>query len=208
MSPFLALAMTAAFPILAFNPLRVRIQRFVDRRMKPEDATFDETSELLDLELQAWLGPGELMGTVVGAVAGQLNLASAAAYAPEGDGGRLVLARETPGGAGSPAELALEDAARDRLRQGGLVVPPEGSGFSFFVPLTAARTPGAELCGVLALGPRRNGKGYTTPLERGLRDLGVETGKALYVARLRESSRSDLEARLERIERRIDALKP
>jgi hypothetical protein len=206
-SPALALAITAAFPILAFNPLRARIQRFVDRRMKPEDVTFDETSDLLGLELQAWLGPGELMGTLVGSVAGQLDLASAAAYTPEGDGGRLVLARETPDGAGSPAELALDQAARDRLRQGGVVAPPDGSGFSFFVPLTAARTPGSELGGVLALGRRRSGKGYTTPLERGLRALGLEAGKALYVARLRESDRSDLEDRLERIERRIAALK-
>jgi hypothetical protein len=207
-SPALALVMTAAFPILAFNPLRLRVQRFVDRRMKPEDVTFDETSELIGLELQAWLGPGELMGTLVGSVAGQLDLASAAAYAPEGDGGRLVLARETPEGAGSPAELALDGDTRNRLGRGGLVAPPDGSAFSFLVPLTAAGAPGGELGGVLALGRRRSGRGYTTPLERGLRVLGIEAGKALYVARLRESNRSDLEDRLERIERRIAALKP
>jgi len=207
-SPALALLITAAFPILAFNPLRARVQRFVDRRMKPEDVTFDETSDLLGLELQAWLGPGELMGTLVGSVAGQLNLASAAAYTPEGGDGRLVLARETPAGAGSPAELALGDEVRARLRQGGVVAPSEGSAFSFLVPLAAARTPGAELSGVLALGARRNGRGYTTALERGLRALGVEAGKAIYVARLRESDRSDLEDRLDRIERRIAELKP
>ncbi|MEN6561033.1 MAG: PDZ domain-containing protein [Acidobacteriota bacterium] len=207
-SPALAVLITAAFPILAFNPLRARVQRFVDRRMKPEDVTFDETSDLLGLELQAWLGPGELMGTLVGSVAGQLDLAAAAAYVPEGGDGRLVLARETPSGAGSPHELALGDEARGRLRQGGVVAPPDGSAFSFLVPLVAARTPGAELSGVLALGARRNGRGYTTPLERGLRVLGVEAGKAIYVARLRESDRSGLEDRLDRIERRIAELKP
>ena len=207
-SPALALVMTAAFPILAFNPLRLRVQRFVDGRMKPEDVTFDETSELIGLELQAWLGPGELMGTLVGSVAGRLDLASAAAYAPDGDGGRLALARETPADAGSPPELALDDEARNTLTQGGVVALPDGSAFSCLVPLAASREPGGELGGVLALGRRRSGKGYTTPLERGLRVLGLEAGKALYVARLRESNRSDLEDRLERIERRIAALKP
>lgn len=207
-SPALALAITAAFPILAFNPLRARVQRFVDRRMKPEDVTFDETSDLLGLELQAGLGPDELLGTLVGGVAGQLDLASAAAYAPEGESGRLVLARETPDRAGSPPELALDDNARSALGRGGLVSPPDGSAFSFLVPLAASRAPGAPLDGVLALGRRRSGRGYTTPLERGLRLLGTEAGKALYVARRREADRSDLEGRLERIERRLEALKP
>jgi hypothetical protein len=44
-------------------------------------------------------------------------------------------------------------------------------------------------------------------LERGLRELGIEAGKALYVAGLRESNRLDLESRLERIERRIASMK-
>ncbi len=207
-SPALALAITAAFPILAFNPLRARVQRFVDRRMKPEDVTFDETSGLLALELQAGLGPSELLGTLVGGVAGQLDLASAAAYASEGESGRLVLARETPDGAGSPPELALDDGARSALGRGGLVSPSDGSPFSFLVPLAASRAPGGALDGVLALGRRRSGKGYATPLERGLRLLGAEAGKALYVARRREADRTDLEGRLERIERRLEALKP
>ncbi len=205
-SPLLALGVTAAFPILAFNPLRMRIQRFVDRRMRPEDVTFNETSDLLDLEVRAWLTPGELLATLVSSVAGQLNLASATAYTTETDG-RLVLARETPSGSGSPRELAIDDAVRDDLLHGNLVVPPEGSGFSFFVPLATAGTPPHGLCGVLALGPRQGGKGYTTPLERGLRELGFEAGKALYVAGLRESNRLDLEGRLERIERQIASMK-
>ncbi len=207
-SPVLALAITAAFPILAFNPLRARVQRFVDRRMKPEDVTFDETSDLLGLELQAGLGPNELLGTLVGGVAGQLDLASAAAYAPEGESGRWALARETPRGAGSPPELALDEGARTVLGRGGLVSPPDGSAFSVLVPLAACRAPGGALDGVLALGRRRSGKGYTTPLERGLRLLGTEAGKALYVARRREADRSGLEDRLERIERRLETLKP
>jgi hypothetical protein len=41
-----------------------------------------------------------------------------------------------------------------------------------------------------------------------LQVLGVEAGKALYVAGLRESNRRDLEGRLEQIERQIAALKP
>lgn len=206
-SPLLALAVTAAFPILAFNPLRTRVQRAVDRRMKPEDVTFDETSDLLGLEVQAWLGPRELMATLVSSVAGQLNLASASAYAPEADG-RLVLAQETPLGSGSPPELSFDGEVRDRLLQGKVVVPPEESGFSFFVPLTTVNTPACGLSGILALGARRSGKGYTTPLERGLQVLGVEAGKALYVAGLRESNRRDLEGRLEQIERQIASLKP
>jgi hypothetical protein len=185
-SRLLAVAATAAFPVAAFNPMRQRIQRFVDRKMKPEEVSFAETSGLLSLEVQALLPPGDMMGTLVRAVAGQLDLASAAAYTPTEEGG-LALAQETPGGAGLPAELPVDEATRDGLRQGRLVPMPEGSGFSFLVPLTTSRTLGHAFCGVLALGPRRSGRGYTTPLEHGLQQLGIEAGKSLYVAQLRES---------------------
>jgi hypothetical protein len=185
-SKLLAVAATAAFPVAAFNPLRQRIQRLVDRKTKPEEVSFAETSSLLGLEVQALLTPGEMMGTLVRAVAGQLDLASAAAYAPTDEGG-LALAEETPAGAGWPRELAVDGPGLDGLRLGRLVPMPGGSGFSVLVPLTTSRTLGHAFCGVLALGPRRSGRGYTTPMEQGLRQLGIEAGKALYVARLRES---------------------
>jgi hypothetical protein len=205
-SPFLALAVTAAFPILAFQPLRTRLQRFVDRKMKPEDVTFDEVGGLLDLQVQALFPSGRLLGTLVDSVAAQLDLASAAAYVT-GAEGRLTLARETPAGRGSPPELALEAAVRDKLGQGLVVAPPDSSDFSFFVPLTAAGGPARELCGVLALGRRQSGKGYATALERGLQKLGTDAGKALYVAGLRESGRPAIEDRIENLERRLAALK-
>jgi len=185
-SRLLAVAATAAFPVAAFNPLRQRIQRLVDRKMKPEEVSFAETAGLLGLEVQALLPPADMMGTLVRSVAGQLDLASAAAYMPEADG-TLILARETPSEAGLPAELPIDEATREGLRQGRLAPMPESSGFSFLVPLTTSRTLGHAFCGVLALGPRRSGRGYTTPMEHGLRQLGIEAGKALYVAQLRES---------------------
>jgi hypothetical protein len=185
-SKLLAVAATAAFPVAAFNPLRQRIQRLVDRRMKPEEVSFAETWGLLGLEVQALLTPAEMMGTLVLAVAGQLDLASAAAYAPTADGG-LVLAQQSPTGAGFPKELPIDGHKLEDLRLGRLVPMAEGSGFSVLVPLTTSRTLGHAFCGVLALGPRRSGRGYTTPMEHGLRQLGIEAGKALYVAQLRES---------------------
>ena len=199
-SKLLAVAATAAFPVATYNPLRARIQRFVDRRMKPEEVSFAETSSLLALEVQALLPPADLLATLVRAAAGQLNLSSAAAYTPSDDG-RLVLARETPAGSGAPPELPVDEATRDILRQGRIVPTPEGSGFSHFVPLTTARTLTHSLSGVLALGPRQNGRGYTTPMERSLRDLGVEAGKALYVAQLREANRKGTEGGPDGLER-------
>jgi PDZ domain len=185
-SRLLAVAATAAFPVAAFNPMRQRIQRLVDRKMKPEEVSFAETSGLLNLEVQALLPPADMMGTLVRAVAGQLDLASAAAYTPAADGS-LTLAQETPVQAGLPQRLPVDEATGEGLRQGKLLPMPDGSAFSFLVPLTTSRTLGHAFCGVLALGPRRSGRGYTTPMEHGLRQLGVEAGKALYVAQLRES---------------------
>jgi hypothetical protein len=134
-----------------------------------------------------------------------LGLASAAAYTPDPEG-RLVLAEETPPGHGSPTGLTVDGTARNAMTHGGVVFPPEGSVFSALVPLTTGIACTDGLSGVLALGPRQNDRGYTTSLERGLRLLGAEAGKAFYVARLRESDRRSLEERLDGIERRIGSL--
>ncbi len=206
-SSFLALAVTAAFPILAFNPLRMRLQRLVDRRMKPEDVTFDETADKLDLEVRALFPEEKLLATLLESVAAQLSLASAAVYAP-GPGGKLVLAREAPDGSGSPPDLLLDGGTRDKLSGGQVVATEDSPDFSFLVPLVADRAAAGGLDGVLALGRRPDGRGYTTPLERGLRELGLQAGRALYVTRLREANRPAVEDRLDRLERAVASLKP
>jgi hypothetical protein len=106
-----------------------------------------------------------------------------------------------------PGELILDAETLEKLKHGQVVIPENNPGLTFLVPLTAARTHALGLCGVIALGPQRNGKGYTTPLERGLHELGHEAGKALYVAQLRESSLQAMGGRLGALEQQVTGMK-
>lgn len=188
-SPLLVAAVTTAFPVAMFNPLRARIQKLVDGRLKPEEVSYSEISQLLVLEVQALLPASELFETLAGAVAGQLDLTFAAAYTHTPDN-RLVLAHTTSTEGGDPAELAIDDDMRDKMEHGELVTLPEGSRHTCYIPLTTigVPVPRVRVCGVLALGPRKNEKGFTTAVENGLRTLGHEAGKSLYVALRRGNS--------------------
>jgi len=185
-SPVLVVAITTAFPVAMFNPMRTRIQKLVDMRLKPEEVSFLEISALMVLEVQAMLPARELLMTLARAVAGQLDLSYAAGYIYTADN-RLTLSYSTAEGvAQMPLELTIDAATRDMLEHGDIVPPPDGSGLIYLVPLTTISIHTSDLCGVLALGPRNNQKGFTTPMGDGLRVLGREAGKSLYVAQRRE----------------------
>ncbi len=185
-SPLLVVAITTAFPVALFNPLKGRIQKLVDGRLKPEEVGFTELCALLALEVQALLPARELFITLARAVAGQLDLTSVAAYAFATDGRLIPMVSSDINLL--PPELTLSEKTREELENGDLATPPEESGLAYLVPLTTISVYAPGLCGVLALGPRKNGKGFTTPMENGLRVLGREAGKSLYVAQRRESA--------------------
>ena len=205
-SPLLVVAISAAFPVVAFNPLRGWIQRLVDRSFKPEEMNFNETYAFLALEVQAMLGPAELLHMLVVDVTRQLDLLSAGVYLRLPDN-RLMLAERAAPEDNLPPELALDVAMKENLHKGNVIAPPEGAGLSFMVPLVVG-TRALDLCGVLALGPRRSGKGYTTPVQRSLKELGREAGKSIYVAQRSQHSLQHIAERLSALEQRIDGLKP
>ncbi|MCL4506475.1 MAG: PDZ domain-containing protein [Chloroflexi bacterium] len=206
-SPFLVVAISAAFPVAAFNPLRGWIQRMVDRSLKPEEMSFSETYAFLALEVQAMLGPAELLHMLVIDVTRQLDLISAGVYLCAPDD-RLMLTERAIQDVGTelPPELALEAPMKTELHAGNVMAPPDGMGLSLLVPLVVG-TRALDLCGVLALGPRRSGKGYTTPVQRGLKELGKEAGKSIYVAQRSQSSLQHIAERLSALEQRIAGLK-
>ncbi|MFM8320523.1 MAG: hypothetical protein ACKOC5_06365, partial [Chloroflexota bacterium] len=124
------------------------------------------------------------------------RLAPDAAQFARLDGGRLVeLAapalrqpvNDLPVPGGEPLSSGAEPAP------GG--AEPPAAPWVIWAPLTVLRARQPDVIGVLALGPRLDGTGYSSQVMQGLASLGAQAGRAIYVAQLRQHSRRRSRAR-------------
>ena len=215
-SPMLAVIL-AALPLAAvFKPLQTRLQTWVDRSFKPEE--IDLAGGFLEFspEVNSLLEPDELLRILALQVRRQLHAASAAVYLCD-ETGRFTRA-EPPldgarqaGMAALPASLEPSVGQLARLEAGAVVTvssPETAEGqpaplWAVWAPLVVSRALEPDLIGVLAVGPRLTGKGYSTLLLQGLQALGVQAGRTIYVAQLRRRSSHNPLAHLDHLERRL-----
>lgn len=62
--------------------------------------------------------------------------------------------------------------------------------FSILIPLSLPRKTKPELLGILALGQRTNGRGYSLEEKSALKKLGQEAGLAIYIAQLNKHNKT------------------
>ena len=73
-----------------------------------------------------------------------------------------------------------------KLENATIVNLPVGGPFAMLVPLTVSRFKVNELVGVLAVGPRTLGRGYSRDHQNDLSTLGRNAGMALHMLKLNE----------------------
>jgi len=93
------------------------------------------------------------------------------------------------------------------LEKGDVVIQANKSNCSLYLPLVLKRASKPEFLGVIAFGKRQNGMGYSSSVNQSLKKFGVDAGKALYGAKLRESSGKNIIERLSSIEKGLANLK-
>jgi hypothetical protein len=206
-SSFLSVVLTALPVAAAFKPLLNSLQSLVDRYFKPEPIGIKETLVEFSPEVRSVLGPDELVKVLAVQVRKQLHLDFAAvflkdetgilqyvwSYPEQGEERAYSLAHDLASGLASDTgpnrALSLDSQELAQLEAGRVVEPQEVSPFSLLAPLVVARARHPDLVGVLALGPRQDGSGYSTVMKKGLHELGIEAGKAIHIARLKASGR-------------------
>ena len=77
------------------------------------------------------------------------------------------------------------------MRAGELVVPESGAEYSLLVPLLVPRARFPDFLGVIVLGQRLNGKGYSTPILENLKTLGSDAGTAIYLSTITAQKAND-----------------
>jgi hypothetical protein len=191
--------------VILFVPLRDGLQNFVDSHFKPEEIDFSGSIVEFAPEAQLMLTSSDILKILAGQVKEQLNVSDAEIYL-KNEKGDLILSEPA---VGEPEAGALSMAQKERmiLEKGEVLVPADTSRYSLHIPLTLKRASKPEFLGVLALGLRENGVGYSSSVLKSLKKFGVEAGKVLYIAKLRESTGRNIMERLASIEKGLANLK-
>ncbi|HSH81227.1 MAG TPA: AAA family ATPase [Herpetosiphonaceae bacterium] len=184
------------------QPLRRRLQTFVDRRFYREKVDFRQAFTDFAGEVRTIIELQELVRVLVDRTTGLLHVAHAAVFLRGADG-RFHLAeaskRDQRHPAGQPLRgpiLLLEAATIERL-QAGVVAQPKQESFPLLVPLRVPRPGGSDLVGVLALGPRLSGQGYSYDDHQLLMGLADQAGTAIRVAQLIDEKQAEAQRREE-----------
>jgi hypothetical protein len=203
-SPLIGLLAILPLAIL-FVPLRDGLQNFVDSRFKPEEIDFSGTIVEFAPEAQLMLNSNDILKILALQVRDQLSVAEVEIYLRH-ENGDLVLTEPVKPDS-ETSVLSISRKERMILEKGEVLVPADSSHYSLHLPLTLKRASKPEFLGVLALGLRENGVGYSSSVLKSLKKFGVEAGKVFYIAKLRESTGRNIMERLASIEKGLANLK-
>lgn len=176
--------LVSALPIAAlFNPVRERLQTIVDRRFKQEEFDFQNTFIEFTSELSGLFTIKELSTLLSRHAVEQLDVSYASVFL-NGQNGNLKHIKTTSLAEEASAP-ALDSKTVERIKNGQLASPDGDYSQSLVIPLVVPRSRKPSLLGVLVLGPRLQGVGYSTAMVKNLKKFGEEVGKAFYAAEVK-----------------------
>jgi len=184
--------------------LRRRLQDFIDRRFYRERVDFRHAIMDFARELRTLIELPELLRVLVNRTTDLLHITCGAVFLRNPDG-TFELAEAQNLSWSEATQLVLTPSMLGPLWNGKTVSQSAGGTFQLLVPLIAPRKKkGNELIGVLALGPRLSGLGYSYEDRTLLMNLANQAGTAIYVARLIQEKQAEAQRRAE-IESRLEA---
>jgi hypothetical protein len=173
-----AAVVSALIVATIFQPLRTRIENWINRRVYPETLNLARDFVELSPDIRQLLSVQDLAALVSKRVSKLLNSRVAAVYLSEKAGLRLADSSER----NSAGRLKLTKKDHGDLEKGKVLSQEP---FDLVVPLFIPRLREKELVGVMGVGLRKNGRGYSTDDRKALLELGGEIGTAIYAAQLR-----------------------
>jgi GAF domain-containing protein len=179
-----------------FRPLRDRVQIFIDRRFYREKVDYRRAFIDFGREIRTLIELPELQRTLVNRVTELLHIRYAAIYLRVA-GNRFppAFSQQIPPEAN--ADLVLNPEEFRRLGNGGIVNPSTALPFPLLVPLIAPQPGSSALTGILALGPRLSGEGYSREDQSILLGLADQAGTSIRVAQLIDEKQTETRQRLE-----------
>ncbi len=102
--------------------------------------------------------------------------------------------------------LMWYDTFFNQMQKGEVIVQQDDNSFPFLVPLALPGGKTRQLLGVLAFGPRSDGRGCSKDELSSLKQLGREAGTAIYIAQLNTENQRELKQQIATLEERLEAI--
>jgi hypothetical protein len=180
-------AISALIVAVVFQPLRTWIEAGVNKRFYPEKQ--DLASGLVEVLPEYWsfLDRPTLLRISMEHVRHVMGTRLAAFYLPAGPE-MFRLEQQIDGLADVAPSLRLSDKQRLDLGKKRVVAAEGGGAIAGHVPVYVDRGKTNEVLGLLSIGARENGKGYSGDDLKGLAELGGKIGLALNAVQLGSTS--------------------
>jgi hypothetical protein len=162
-----------------FTPLRTRIEKWINTRLYADNTNLKREFVELSPGLREHLSQKELAAVVTDRIIGLLRTKEAELYLA-GQGSKFAQIAASGKSLKGLSRFAVSDKAGKDLIAGKAA----SDGTQLLIPLYIPRLRTKELVGVLRIGLRSNGHGYSSDDKRALVELGAEVGTALYAAKL------------------------
>jgi len=175
-----AAVVSAVIVALFFQPVRARIEKWINKRVYPENNLARELVELSP-DIRNLLSLQEIARIVAQRVTRVLNSREGAVYLATG-GNSYTLAAASQARPSSASRLKPTAKMQADLSAGRVVSSDK---IHLLVPLYVPRLRSKELVGLLTISERKDGRGYSSDDRRALVDLGGEVGTAIYAGQLR-----------------------
>jgi hypothetical protein len=182
----LGTAISALIVAVVFQPLRTWIEGAVNRRFYPKK--LDLASGLVEVQPEYWgfLDRPTLLRLSMEHVCRVLGT-NQAAFFLAAEGGEFRLAQQVDASAGGVTSVPVSEKQRQELDRKRVIAAENSALIVGHVPVYVDRGNTNELLGLLSIGSRANGKGYSGDDLKALAELGGKIGLALNAIQLRSN---------------------
>jgi hypothetical protein len=178
-------ALVSSLPVaVIYKPVQKWVEKWVNSRFYKDRIDYSEA--LIELRPEMWnfLTPSDLGHTLVTIIPALLQSASGALFIHEKKALKLTEVHSMhPSDAN---KFQFTEEIMKKLESASIVNLPEPVPFAMLVPLTVSRFKVNDLVGVLAIGPRTQGRGYSRDHQNDLSALGRNAGMAMHILKLNE----------------------
>ena len=181
-------ALISSLPVaVIYKPVQKWVEKWVNTRFYKDRIDYSEA--LIELRPEMWnfLTPTDLGHTLVTIIPALLQSESGALFIMERQD--LTLTEVHNMHPSDASKFRFSEETMKKLENAAIVNLPEGGPFAMLVPLTVSRFKVNDLVGVLAIGPRTQGRGYSRDHLNDLCALGHNAGMALHMLKLNEKKR-------------------
>jgi hypothetical protein len=186
-----ALAATVSAILVAsiFQPLRARVGNWINRRFYPQKLELAKEFYEFEPHMVGLISTSELLQVAVQRVSDLMRSKFGAIFLDDGTG--IFNVSQTHSITRSQVDpISLGQDELGEIIKPRVISYAEESDFDLLVPLYVPRIGTSQLVGVLGLGPRGEGLGYSTDDMKSLATIGGMAGKAIYAAQLNERMRA------------------